>query len=69
MNEVNVWSDEKSLCLNAKKTKVILFSTPQMSRKHNLQNTMIELFNKEQPMERIFEVKVLEMTFNQHTRN
>ena len=66
MNEVNAWSDEKNLCLNAKKTKVILFSTSQMSRKHNLQNAMVEICNKEQPMERIVEVKVLGMTFNQH---
>ena len=53
-------------CLNVKKTKVFLFSTSQMSQRHNLQNAMVEIFNKEQPMERIFEVKVLGMTFNQH---
>ena len=66
MNEVNSWSDEKNLCLNAQKTKVILFSTSQMSRRHNLENVMVEIFNKNQPMERIFDVKVLGMTFNQH---
>ena len=66
MNEVNTWSDEKNLCLNAKKTKVILFSTSQMSRRHSLQNAIVEIFNKEQPIERIFEVKVLGMTFNEH---
>ena len=38
----------------------------QMSRRHNLENAMMELFNKEQPMERIYDVKVLGMTFNQH---
>ena len=66
MNEVNTWSNEKNLCFNAKRTKVILFSTSQMSRRQNLQNTMVRMFNKEQPMEQIFEVKVLGMTFNQH---
>ena len=66
MNEANNWSDEKNLCLNAKKTKVILFSTSQMSRIHNLENAMVELFNKEQPMDRIYDVKVLGMTLNQH---
>ena len=35
MNEVNTWSNEKNLCLNAKRTKVILFSTSQMSRRQN----------------------------------
>ena len=66
MNEVNSWSDEKNLCLNAQKTKVILSSTSQMSRSYNLENAMVEIFNKNQPMERIFDVKVLGMTFNQH---
>ena len=30
------------------------------------QNAMVEIFNKEQSMERIFDVKVLGMTFNQN---
>ena len=66
MNEVNTWSEEKNLCLNAQKTKVILFSTSQMSRRYNLQIAMVEIFNKDQPIERIFDVKVLGMTFDQH---
>ena len=48
------------------KTKVILFSTSQMSRRHNLEKAMVDIFNKNQPMERIFDVQVLGMTFNQH---
>lgn len=66
MNEVNTWSEEKNLCLNSQKTKAILFSTPQMSKRHNLQNTMVEIFNNDQPIERIGDVKVLGMRFNQH---
>ena len=50
MNEVNTWSVEKNLYLNSQKTKTILFSTHQMSKSHNLQDTMVEILNKDQPI-------------------
>ena len=50
MNEINAWLDDKNLYLNAKKTKLILFSISQMPRRHNLQNAMVDIYNKEQPM-------------------
>ena len=34
----------------------------QNLERHNLQNVMVEIFNKEQPMEQIFDVKVHELT-------
>ena len=66
MNEVNTWSEKKNLCLNSQKTKAILFSTLQMSKRHNLDNTMVEIFNHNLPIERISDVKVLGVKFNQH---
>ena len=66
MNEVNTWSEKKNLCLNSQKTKAILFSTLQMLKRHNLDNTMVEIFNHNQPIERISDVKVLGVKFNQH---
>lgn len=45
---MNAWSDEKNLCLNAKKDKSdSLLDDTQMSRRHNLQNVMVEIFNNE----------------------
>ena len=60
MNEVNTWSEKKNLCLIAQKT----LSTLQMSNLHD--NKMVEIFNHDQPIERISDVKVLGVKFNQH---
>ena len=66
MNKVNTWSEEKYLCLNSKKTKAILFSTPHMSKRHNLESTVVEIRNNGEPIERIADMKVLGVRFNQH---
>lgn len=41
--------------------KISTLTTTQMSPRYNLQNVTIEIFNKKQPIERIFDVKVLGM--------
>ena len=66
VNKVNIWSGKKNLCLNGSKTKVILFSTSQMYKRHKLQNEMVRIYSNNQQLENITDVKILGVRFNHH---
>jgi len=57
MNNINRWSELRNLCLNATKTKTILFSTSQMSRRHNLQEEIININSNNEQLEKVTNVK------------
>jgi hypothetical protein len=46
MDHMSSWSNECNLTLNPKKTKVMLFSTPQLARTHNLSEHSVNLMAK-----------------------
>ena len=61
------WSTECNLVLNASKTKTILFSSTQMSKRHNLDHKdTFQINNNDQPLERVDKYKLLGMTFTEH---
>ena len=66
MLNINNWSEERNLCLNAVKTKIILFSTAQLSRVHKLDEIEIEINSNNKQLEHISDVKILGVYFNQH---
>ena len=66
MVNINIWSEERNLCLNALKTKTILFSTSQLSKAHKLDDLEIEVNSKNNQLEHLTDVKVLGVYFNQH---
>ena len=53
MDHTSSWSNECNLTLNSKKTKVMLFSTPQLGRSHNLTEQSINLTVNGQTLERV----------------
>ena len=50
--KLNSWSASANLALNPKKTKVMLLSTKQLSRHHNLDDFTPALKIGQQPIER-----------------
>ena len=66
LNCINQWSTNNNLALNAKKTKMTLFSTPQMARVHNLSQQETVITSNNQPVERVETFKVLGIKFNQY---
>ena len=66
MTRLETWSGDKNLCLNSKKTKIILFSTPQLARIHDLENRAIDIQSNGQQIDRVEEFKVLGVHFHKH---
>ena len=64
--KLNSWSASANLALNPKKTKVILLSTKQLSRHHNLDVFTSALKIGQQPIEREKSAKLLGVILDQH---
>ena len=66
IDNVNHWSDQNNLCLNAKKTKMTVFSTRQLAQRHSLADLNTELKSAGQNIERVKNFKILGIKFNEH---
>ena len=66
LSSINQWSTDTNLALNAKKTKMAMFSTSQLARVHNLSDIDINITSNDQPLERVDTFKILGIKFNQH---
>ena len=65
MNQLENWCQESNLHLNAKKTKLMVFSSTQLSRAHNIDNHQVVISSSGQPIERVTAFKLLGIHFNQ----
>ena len=66
LNNINQWSIDNNLALNATKTKMTLFSTAQLSHFHNLSKFETVLTSNDQPLDRVEFFNILGVRFNQH---
>ena len=66
LNKLRDWSSEQNLLFNDTKTKLLLFSTPQLNRVHNLNATELAISCGNSVIERSFSTKILGMTFDEN---
>jgi len=64
INVIEEWSQDSNLIFNAKKTKLMLFATSQMARRHNF--TFEIKLNNGMLIERVPSFKLLGVTFNEN---
>ena len=60
------WSSETNLNINITKTKVMLISTPQMSKYHQLKEEKVNVKCNNITLERVSEWKLLGVTLDEH---
>ena len=66
INKLSVWSKESTLALNNDKTKVMILSTPQMSRVHHLDEYDPNIVVSGYKLERIQSCKLLGVHINEY---
>jgi hypothetical protein len=59
MDHMSSWSNECNLTWNPEKTKVMLFSTPQLARTHTLSEHSVNLTTNGQTLERVSSIRLL----------
>ena len=68
INKLSVWSKESTLAFNNDKTKVMILSTPQMSRVHHLDVYDPNIAVSGYKLERIKSCKLLGVHINEHLK-
>ena len=68
INKLSVWSKESTLTFNNDKTKVMILSTPQMSRVHHLDEYDPNIAVSGYKLERIKSCKLLGVHVNEHLK-
>ncbi|KAL9962520.1 hypothetical protein ACROYT_G031627 [Oculina patagonica] len=68
VTELEDWAKEANLVLNPKKTKLILMSTPQLSRCHSLENVNVHVEIGGNTLERVSTSKLLGTHLHQHLK-
>ena len=68
MQHMGLWSQANSLTLNGLKTKIMLLSTAQLARKHNLDSVPLVVSVNNFKVERVECYKLLGIHFDQHLR-
>ena len=66
LNKLSDWSLECNLALNPKKTKVMMLSSPQMSRAHGLRTRSLNLTVNRRRLERVSNFRLLGTQVIQH---
>ena len=66
VEKLEAWSREANLVINPEKTKVMLFSTLQLSKIHHLDAVDIDITVDNTPLERIATTKLLGSHIHQH---
>ncbi len=66
IDNINLWSEQNNLCLNAKKTKMTIFSTRQLALRHSLAELVTVIKSAEQDIEQVKNFKILGVRFNEH---
>ena len=60
------WSRENGLVLNDRKTKIMMFSTSQLSKRHKLANKQLDVSIDDTPIERVKQYKILGTVFDEN---
>ena len=68
INKLSAWSEESTLAFNNDKTKVMILSTPQMSRVHHLDEYDPNIAVSGYKLERIKSCKPLGVYINEHLK-
>ena len=68
INKLSVWSKESTLAFNNDKTKVMILSTPQLSRVHHLDEYDPNILVSGYKLERIKSCKLLGVHINEHLK-
>ena len=68
INKLSVWSKESTLAFNNDKTKVMILSSPQMSRVHHLDEYDPNIAVSGYKLERIKSCKLLGVHINEHLK-
>ena len=67
LETVSLWSSNNSLVFNDDKTKLMLFSTTQLSQKHNLNNNeLFRVMHNGEAIERVNTKKILGIHFDEN---
>ena len=66
MDNINNWSANNNLCLNSKKTKMMVFSTRQLSKFHKLDQLNTTIKSNNQELEQVKSFKILGVHFNEN---
>ena len=67
LETVSLWSSNNSLVSNDDKTKLMLFSTTQLSLRHNLKNNrLFKVMHNGETIERFDTKKILEIHFDKN---
>ena len=66
LESLTSWSRENGLVLNDRKTKIMLFSTSQLSKRHKLSNTSLNISIDGNPIERVSHYKILGTVFDEN---
>ena len=66
LETVSLWFSNNSLVFNDGKTKLMLFSTTQLSQRHNLNNKLFKLMNNGKAIERVNTNKILGIHFDEN---
>ena len=66
IEQLGIWASYKNISLNREKTKHILLSTPEMSRRHGLEDIELDVHIK--TMERTETCKLLGVAINEHLK-
>ena len=67
LETVSLWSSNNSLVFNDDKTKLMLFSTTQLSQRHNLNNNeLFKVMHNGEAIERVNTKKILGIHFNEN---
>ena len=66
IHAISRWSSDTNLIFNSAKTKVMVISTPQMSKHHQLKEEKLNIKCNNITLERVSEWKLLGSTLDEH---
>ena len=68
IEQLGIWANNNNLALSREKTKLMLLSTQEMSRRHGLEDIELDIHIKGEKMERTETCKLLGVTINEHLK-
>ena len=68
IEQLGMWASNNNLALNREKTKLMVLSTQEMSRRHGLEDIELDIHIKGKKMERTETCKLLGVTINEHLK-
>ena len=68
IEQLGTWASNNNLALNSEKTKLMVLSTQELSRRHGLKDIELNILIKGKKMERTETCKLLGVTINEHLK-